>query len=279
MSTRRWIQAAEATALIKSAAGHGTSIERVVFPTMEYKGAGLKGVSFIDCDVGRLSFAGTWFRSFVLDDCSFVSCNGSNHLRYRDLKFVRCQWERSELGGAWRSVSMRDCSFVATAVSDLKIQRSRLQAVQIEGLGGSGLIIQDSILERVRVAGSIRHMSLVDIRVNDLDLSNLEVIDGGYLGIVGGPMMPSDFPNSFAMSQSGIRDAADRLAQAVRPEVLDSVRNLLDGGFELEHIDHVRLDEVGRDGRRMSPSEQQAVLDVLRQHRVLRWPPAESPRH
>lgn len=138
MSSRRSIQAAEATALIKSAAQHGMSIEGIEFPAMVYKAAGLTSVTFIDCDVGRLSFAGSWFRSFKLADCAFVRCDGSSHVRYRDLEFAHCRWEHTELAGSWKSVRMRDCSFVDTAIADLKIERSRLQSTPVEGLAGSG---------------------------------------------------------------------------------------------------------------------------------------------
>lgn len=273
MTRRRAIEPGAANSLIREAERSGAPVEGVVFPVMTYRAATLRGVRFVDCEVGRLTFGGPLFGRIELVDCSFVGCDGPSHVRYHNVTFTGCRWERGELFGSIRKVVMRDCLMAGTKLVELHIENSLLERVNVVDTKSSDLLIRDTAFRQLTMAGSVHGFSLVDDEAEELDLSRLRVVDGGLLRLSGSQIRFPDFPDSFVISDSNLKSLENRLMGLVRPEAHATLRRLLGDGFELEMIDSSRLSITFRDDEPILwPNEQDAVLRTLWELRILKWP-------
>jgi hypothetical protein len=270
MPTRRYeIEADDANRLIFDAEDTGRPIQGITFPAMEFRARRLRSVTFVDCDVGQLSFVGPVFRPMEIIGCRFVDCSGPHHVRYRRIRFRDCQWDGGSISGEFQSCGLDETSFLGTEVVDLIIQKCELNNVVMDGIHGQGLTIQDSVLRSDRIGGRMKQVNLVDLRVDDFDISSLHVIDGGLLGIVGTVRFP-DFEDSFVVSAEAVAEAVPIIRSKLRPEAHATLELLVSDGFALEWFDTHRLDAQPDDRLpRLMPNEQASVLHILWENRLL----------
>ena len=170
---------------------------------------------------------------------------------------------------------MRDCSMAATKLVELHIENSLLERVTVVDTRSSDLLIRDSVLRQLTMAGSINGFSLVDDEAEDLDLSKLRVVDGGLLGLSGSDVRFPDFADSFVVTREAMAALGERVPELVRAEARITLQNTLNylSAFELVMLDPRILATTYRDDEPMLwPNEQDAVLRTLWEYRTLTWP-------
>jgi hypothetical protein len=234
---------------------------------MEFRASALRGVTFVDCDVGRLSFSGLLLRSVELLDCTFVDCAGPHHVRYRGIRFSGCHWNGGVLSGSISSSTLQGCEIASAEIDDLVLANSTLADFKMTDVQGQGLTIRESAIRGAMFGGQLTHVNLVDLALHDVDLSSLHVVDGGLLGIEGDATMPN-FPDSFVVMGQDIANLKPILAGQVRRVAVPTLERVITDGFALEWFDRRRLDSSPADTPRLLPEEQSLILRLLWEHRA-----------
>lgn len=276
MARRRELGVDQAGRLIRDSERSGQPIEGIIFPPMVFRARRLQSVTFVDCDVGQLSFSGPFLRAIELVGCRLINCSGPHHVTYRRIRFLRCQWNAGTLNGVFESCELSETRLMDVEVDDLSIVNCRLDDIVMGDLHGRGLTIQDCSVKKARILGRVEQVNLIDLRVDDVDLSAFHVIDGGLLGIAGEMRLP-DFKDSFVVSADAVHQLKPSLRTMVRPEAHATLDLLVSDGFALEWFDPRRLDALPDSGLpRLLPEEQSRVLHSLWKNRLLEQPGVSS---
>jgi uncharacterized protein YjbI with pentapeptide repeats len=90
---------------------------------------------------------------------------------------------------------------IGTSLTDVKLDKCMLDRVSFQGVSGSGFTVQDSEIRRSNMSGEVEHINFVDLRIEDLDLSCLRVVDAGFVGITARNLRLPDFPDSFVVTE------------------------------------------------------------------------------
>ena len=274
MARRRSIDERTAVELVREAEQSGSAVEGIEFPVMRI--GSLRGVRFIDCDIGRVTFGGGPLRRASVIECFFERCSGPHHSLFRKASFDRCRWERSGVSGAFTDVVISASAFVACDLTDLTFNGCDLLDTAFDQVELDSVRVDGCTLKRVSCTGRAVHLNLSGSWLEHTDLSGLHVIDGAFDGLTTEDVRYPDFDDSFVVVADDLERIRPGLLEVVRPGARSTLEHALGRPFEFEIdvFDRPRFDALYGDGPRLWVEEQQTVLRALHDVRLVASPSA-----